>query len=86
MLRSLRRAISEASIKSRILETFGADTQVTVIDTSGGCGAMFRIRVVSPAFKGKSAIQQHRLVNSCIKFQDLHGVMLETEAPQETSS
>lgn len=79
MLRFIRRAVSETKIRSSILEALGEDTQVTVIDSSGGCGAMFRIRVVSPAFIGKSTIQQHRLVNKCIQFQELHGVTLETE-------
>jgi stress-induced morphogen len=79
MLRGIRRAVTEAQMKSRILEALGQDTQVTVTDTSGGCGAMFRIRVKSPSFRGKSTIQQHRLVNSCIKFQEVHGISLETE-------
>ena len=55
-------------------------TDVVVEDISGGCGAMYRLRVVSPQFDGLRLVQQHRLVKKCIseEISDIHGLTLET--------
>lgn len=42
-------------------------THVDIQDISGGCGASFAALIVSDAFKGKSALQRHRLVNGLLK-------------------
>lgn len=47
---------------------------------AGGCGAFFRVVVVSPAFNGLSLVKQHRLVNQTLKphIANLHGLTLAT--------
>lgn len=42
-------------------------THVEIQDISGGCGASFAAIIVSDEFKGKSALQRHRLVNGILK-------------------
>jgi len=38
-----------------------------VEDTSGGCGSMYAINVVSSAFKDMNMVARHRLVNDAVK-------------------
>lgn len=40
---------------------------VDIQDISGGCGNSFAALIVSDEFKGKSALQRHRLVNGVLK-------------------
>jgi stress-induced morphogen len=47
-------------VKGRI-EAAIPNSDATVVDLSGG-GDHFRATVVSPAFEGKSRIEQHRMV------------------------
>jgi stress-induced morphogen len=42
-------------------------TSVTVIDTSGNCGATFDVAVVSPQFEGKLPLARHRLIMGALK-------------------
>lgn len=55
-------------------------TTLEIEDTSGGCGAFFRLLVVSPKFTGLSLIKQHRLVNQTISqhLANLHGLTITT--------
>ena len=70
---------AEAMIRS-ILEKELAPTKLQVQDTSGGCGAMFNILVESPKFKGKTLVNQHKLVTQILKAQikEMHGLTLTT--------
>ncbi|CAG9330588.1 unnamed protein product [Blepharisma stoltei] len=68
----------EQAVANKIKQGLGANTQVEVIDLSGGCGTMLHIKVASDSFEGKSTIVQHRMVNKCIEGQDIHGFKLET--------
>lgn len=53
---------------------------LSIEDTSGGCGAFFRINVVSDAFAGKSLVKQHRMVKDAIatEISAVHGVTINT--------
>ena len=46
---------------------------VEVLDESGGCGAMFRVMVVSPKFEGLKLLERQRLVNESIR-EELKGI------------
>lgn len=50
---------------------------------AGGCGAMYRILVVSPLFEGKSMVQQHRMVHDVLKadIAQMHGLTVSTKTP-----
>ena len=78
LARVFRLFSSEASVMQKIRSGLGDDAQIEVIDVSGGCGAMFHIKVSSPKFNGISMVQQHKLVSGCIKDEDFHGFKLET--------
>ena len=71
----------EEQIKE-VLERELSPTSLEVRDTSGGCGAMFSITVVSPKFAGKSLIGQHRLVTDAIRAEiaAMHGLTITTKA------
>jgi stress-induced morphogen len=68
-------------LKNRI-ETAIPDARADVVDLTGG-GDHFRAEVVSPAFAGKSRIEQHKLVYAV--FGDeiggaIHALSLKTTA------
>ncbi len=60
------------------------DAQVQVEDMTG-TGDHFQISVVSSAFKGKTLIDQHRLVQESLQmaFEDgrIHAVQIKTQTP-----
>ena len=65
-----------------LLEEALEPTELSVVDVSGGCGASFRVRVVSPRFAGQSMLAQHRAVNALLKEElaSVHALQLETAA------
>lgn len=90
-LRALQRCYSaavnaeteaERSIASKIQQGLKAQS-IKVADTSGGCGAMYSIEVVSEEFKGLSIVKQHQLVTKLLRDQiaEWHGFQLVTKAP-----
>ncbi|ETV96987.1 hypothetical protein H310_09835 [Aphanomyces invadans] len=75
---------AEESMRASLLKALDA-THVQVDDISGGCGSMYKIEVVSPAFEGKSRVAQHRLVNEVIKEEigGMHGLTVKTWTPAQ---
>jgi len=51
-----------------------------VIDLSGGCGTMYRVQISSKKFKGKSLLEQHRMVQDLLKeeIKQMHGLTIKT--------
>lgn len=76
--------VSESKITS-ILQTSLNPIALSVTDTSGGCGAFFRIVVVSEQFNNISIVKQHKLVNEVLKKQisNIHGLTLVTMTPKQ---
>ncbi|KAJ1984855.1 hypothetical protein H4R34_000394 [Dimargaris verticillata] len=81
--------LNEQRITKKLLDALQPQT-LEVTDISGGCGAMFRIKIGSAQFKGVPLVRQHRQVNEILKDEiaGMHGLQLETfaAAPKETSS
>jgi stress-induced morphogen len=72
---------SADDIKQRILTAI-PDARVDVEDWTGG-GDHFRATVVSPAFTGKSRLQQHRMVYAVFGDEiggPIHALSLTTKA------
>jgi BolA protein len=49
-------------------------------------GGHFRVRIVSEAFRGKSAIQRHRLVFAAVASlmqRDIHALNIDAKTPEE---
>ena len=69
-------------LKSRI-ETLGPGTLVEVLDLTG-TEDHYQAKIASPAFKGKSMVEQHRLVFELVKPEvdsgELHALTLKTLA------
>jgi len=54
---------------------------LNVEDTSGNCGAAFKIIIKSKEFNGKGLVQQHRMVTDILKdeLKDVHSIVIKTE-------
>merc|ERR1712141_914645 len=57
----------QVTLENKLETTFGPNSEIYVVDQSGGCGASFQINIISEKFKGKRIIQQHKMVKSAIK-------------------
>ncbi|KAF9112502.1 hypothetical protein BGX27_003259 [Mortierella sp. AM989] len=71
----------EKHLYSKLFEKF-QPSKLVVEDISGGCGSMYQVEVVSPAFKDLNMVKQHRLVNETLKeeIKGMHGIRLTTKA------
>jgi stress-induced morphogen len=61
------------------------DAQVSIEDLRGD-GDHYAAHVVSPAFKGKSRVQQHQMVYQALRGKmggELHALALQTSAPAD---
>ncbi len=77
-------AMNGAEIEHRIRVAF-PDAKVVMVDLAGD-GDHWAARVTSEAFRGKSRIQQHKLVYAAIGSQlggDLHALALQTFLPAD---
>ena len=72
-------------IRDRILAALPG-SEVEVMDTTG-TGDHFEARVVSPAFVGKSMVDQHQAVyaplNDVLQTGELHALALKTYSPEQ---
>ena len=62
------------------------DAEVTIEDLRGD-GDHYAAYIVSPAFKGKSRVQQHQMVYQALQGRmgnELHALALQTSAPPES--
>jgi stress-induced morphogen len=76
-------AMSAAEIERFIKEGL-PDAQVEIRDLAGD-GNHYAATVISPAFKGKSRVQQHQMVYAALKGHMggvLHALALTTAAPE----
>jgi len=68
----------------RLIKAHIPDAKVTIRDLAGD-GDHYAATVISVAFKGKSRVQQHKLVYDALKGQmggDLHALALQTATPE----
>ena len=73
-----------AEIETLIKESI-PDAQVTIEDLRGD-GDHYAAYVISTAFKGKSRVQQHQMVDQALQGRmgtELHALALQTSAPPE---
>ena len=76
-------AIDIAELERLIREGI-PDAQVSIEDLRGD-GDHYAATVVSPAFRGKSRVQQHQMVYQALKGKmggELHALALQTSAPE----
>jgi stress-induced morphogen len=77
-------AIEAAEIE-RLIKSGLPDATVRIDDLRGD-GDHYAATVVSPAFKGKSRVQQHQMVYQALQGRmgnELHALALQTSAPQD---
>ena len=70
----------ETLIKDTLIASLNP-SKIEVTDTSGGCGAMYDIKVESPMFQGKTLVAQHKMVKSAIaeEIKTIHGLTVTTK-------
>jgi stress-induced morphogen len=76
-------AMEGTEIERLIKEAF-PEAQVIVVDLAGD-GDHFAARVTTPAFAGKTRVQQHKMVYDALQGQmggALHALALQTSAPE----
>src|SRR4026207_1471032 len=76
------RAMAAADIERMIKESF-PDASVSIDDLAGD-GDHYAATVVSEAFRGKSRVEQHKMVYEALKSQigsELHAIALKTSCP-----
>jgi stress-induced morphogen len=77
-------AMDAATIERLIREGL-PDAQVSIEDLRGD-GDHYAAHVVSPAFKGKTRVQQHQMVYQALRGRmggELHALALQTSAPED---
>lgn len=75
--------MSAADIE-RLIKDALPDAEVTIRDLAGD-GDHYAAEVISAAFKGKTRVQQHKMVYDALKGRmggELHALSLQTSAPQ----
>jgi stress-induced morphogen len=74
----------DADLIKELIESGVENAQVEITDLRGD-GDHYAAHVVSPAFVGKSRVQQHQMVYKALKGKmgnELHALALNTSAPQ----
>lgn len=77
-------AMDASEIKRLITEGI-PEAEVTIEDLRGD-GDHYAAHVISPAFAGKSRVQQHQMVYQALQGRmgnQLHALALQTSAPQD---
>ena len=75
----------QASEIEKLIKAALPDAKVAIEDLAGD-GDHYRATVVSTAFKGKTRVQQHQIVNAALKSVlggQLHALALQTSAPPD---
>ncbi|XP_003469036.1 bolA-like protein 3 isoform X1 [Cavia porcellus] len=74
----------ELKVTQVLREKFPQATAIKVTDISGGCGAMYEIKIESEEFKEKRTVQQHQMVNQALKeeIKGMHGLRIFTSVPK----
>ncbi|XP_004844759.1 bolA-like protein 3 isoform X2 [Heterocephalus glaber] len=62
----------------------GAQRRHEESEQTGGCGAMYEIKIESEEFKEKRTVQQHQMVNQALKeeIKGMHGLRIFTSVPK----
>lgn len=71
----------------RIIESGIPESRASVTDLTG-TRDHYRVEVVSPAFAGKSLVQQHQMVYQAVgghMTQAVHALQIRTSTPEESS-
>lgn len=73
----------EAAEIERLIREGIPDAAVTISDLRGD-GEHYAAHIVSPAFAGKTRVQQHRMVHDALQGRmgsELHALAIQTSAP-----
>uniref|UniRef100_A0A7S2TV98 BolA-like protein n=1 Tax=Lotharella oceanica TaxID=641309 RepID=A0A7S2TV98_9EUKA len=59
--------------------------QCIVVDTSGGCGAMFELYLVTKEFEGVALLERHRMIQNTLKeeLKEIHALSMKTWTPAQ---
>jgi BolA protein len=80
------RAALQAALDPLLLEVVDESHRHRGHAGAAGGGGHFRVRIVAPAFAGRSRVQRHRSVYEALRAElggEIHALALETLAPGE---
>ncbi|CAI8053812.1 Protein BOLA2 [Geodia barretti] len=79
-----RPTVSEVKVTALLKEKLNP-TYLAVEDVSCGCGTSFTIHIDSEQFRGKRALQQHRMVNEALgeEMKEIHSVSIKIGSPND---
>lgn len=74
----------EQKIKTVLTEKFPKASIILVEDISGGCGAMYDVKIESVEFQGLRKVKQHMMVTEALRdeIKDMHGITIHTLVPK----
>ncbi|KAL6536961.1 BolA-like protein 2 [Orobanche hederae] len=76
----------ESTLKSKLNPSKLFKGKKEVIEPLGGCGANFKIEIVSKEFEGKRLIERHRLINNALveEMKQIHALSIaKAQTPEE---
>lgn len=73
--------IESSKLKDLILKGI-PDAEVRIEDLRGD-GSHYAAYISSPAFAGKTRIEQHRMVHKAVEGHDLDALAIQTSVPEE---
>ena len=74
----------DAGLIKQLIEDNIDGAQVTITDLRGD-GDHYAAHIISPAFEGKSRVQQHQMVYTALQGKmgnDLHALAIQTSTPE----
>lgn len=79
-------AVSAADVETAVRGSIADIVHVHVEDTSGGCGASFRVLCVSPAFTGVGLLARQRQIHAALgseKMKQIHALEIKAWTPEQ---
>lgn len=79
-------ALSAADVETAVRGSIADVVHVSVEDTSGGCGASFRVLCVSPAFTGVGLLARQRQIHGALgpdKMKQIHALEIKAWTPEQ---
>lgn len=79
-------SLSAVDVEAALRGTFADVMHINVEDTSGGCGASFRVLCVTPSFAGVGLLARQRQIHAALgpeKMKQIHALEIKAWTPEQ---
>ncbi|KAL6561619.1 BolA-like protein 2 [Orobanche minor] len=79
-------SVTKEQVESTLKSKLNPSKLFEVTEPLGGCGANFKIEIVSKEFEGKRLIERHRLINNALveEMKQIHALSIaKAQTPEE---